>query len=546
MPRSSSRKTMAISAKWRKLFRLIPGYDPIATAGQGHWFDAATADRAVAFFETYLTHVEGKLAGKPFILSPWQQALIGCVFGWKQPDGRRRYREVLQYVPRKNGKTSQCGGLVNLVAFCDNEPGAQIYAAASEREQAALVFRQARGMILQNPELASKCKPYASFKSIEYPGLVTFKALSADATTKHGFNSHLVIFDELHAQPNRDLADVLLTSTGSRRQPLIWYITTADFMRDSICNEKYEYACDVRNGTTNDPAFLPCIFEALPTDDWKDPKVWAKANPNLGVSISLEYLARECQRAQDLPSYENTFKRLHLNIRTSQDVRWIPDDLWMSCAGAVNIEELTGRDAFLGLDFGWRDDYAALVAVVPDGDILNALAWFWLPTEGRRDKSLPPAADFIRQGLVTLTEGNATDIDAIYAKIRELRERFTIRCIALDPSNARKQGQDLQNMGFEVREFVQSKGTYNEPCRALEAALKDRKLRHGGHPLMRWMASNVQIEENGLGQIMPKKKRSAEKIDGICALVMGIGAMLGAESAGPSVYEGRGLLEVRL
>lgn len=528
--------SLDIPDRWRELFRLIPGYDPIATRGDCT-FNSDRADKAVRFFPSMLVHIEGKWADppQPFALEPWQAAHIGCAFGWMRPDGTRRYREVFDYEPRKNGKTAKLGGLINLVAFGDQEPGAQIYSAAAEQEQAGLVFRQAKGMVLANPQLAKEARIYTTTKCIQYPGNAYYKALSAEAYTKHGLNAHLVVVDELHAQPNRELVDVLVTSTGSRRQPLTWYITTADFMRHSICNEKYEYACKVRDGIVNDPSFLPIIYEATPEDDWTDEKVWAKANPNLGVSVSLDYLRRECKRAQETPAYENTFRRLHLNQRTATDVKWLTDPLWMTPPNAepFDLSMLLGKPCWGGLDFGWRDDYAAFVLVFKIEEVYYVLCWFWLPKEGRRKKWVPPTAEFIGAGLVTLTPGNDTDMQTIYKQIRECRAKYDLRGIAYDPNNARKQGQDLQAEGFSVIEFWQTQKNYNEPCRLLETLLKTGRLRHGGNKVLRWMASNAATDENGLGLIMPKKKRSTEKIDGICALTMALSqAMLAKETSG--------------
>lgn len=502
--------------------RLIPGYDPFATCGDCV-FDVDSAMRALDFFSEMCTHAKGPLAKQPLILEPWQEAIIANIFGWKRPDGTRRYREVFVFVPRKNGKSCLMAGLVLYLLFCDGEYGAEIVSAAADREQAMYVYDHAKGMVFHEPELESRCRVYKTFKSIEYPEtLSVYKAISADADTKHGGNLHGVIIDELHAQPDRDLVDVLRTSTGARRQPLIVYITTSDFERESICNEKHGYASRVRDGVIEDSTFLPAIYEASREDDWTSEEVWKKANPNYGVSLDREYMAGECRQAQAIPSYENTFKRLHLNIRTEQDVRWIPLTLWDPCGDAFSIESLRGKDAFAAIDFGWRDDYAALSLVIKDLPLWYVLSFFWVPKEGARDVRSEPARTFIAEGLLNVTDGNTTDIEAIYAKLDEFAEIFQIREVVLDPSNARKQGQDLMEKGYEVFEFTQSKRTYNEPCRFLEQLLKDRQLRHGGNKVLRWMASNVAVEINHLNEIMPSKKKSAEKIDGIAALVMAL------------------------
>lgn len=520
----------AVPLKWRDLFKLLPGYDPIATAGDC-MFDARTADLVCEFFPDQMTHIEGQFAGKPFELQPWQQALLGCAFGWMRPNGLRRYREVFQYVPRKNGKTTQMGGMINLVAFCDDEPGAQIYSAAADREQAALVFRQTKGMILNRPELEEQTQIYATYKSICYPNNIVYKALSAEAESKHGYNSHFVCIDELHAQPNRDLVDVLLTSTGSRRQPLVWYITTADFDRESICNEKHNYASKVRDGIIDDNSFLPCIFEASIDDDWESPAIWRKANPNLGVSISEEYLARECQRAKDTPTYLNTFKRLHLNIRTSSDVAWIPIEKWDACGESFDAAMLEGRECFAGLDLSTTTDVSALVLVFPslgEGGEVYVLPFFWIPgdrAQHREKTDRVPYITWADQGLVKMTTGNVVDYRVIRNDINELAKRFNIKEIAADRWNATQLIQDLQDDGFEVVQYGQGFKDMTAPTKDLEALCVSKRLRHGGNKPLRWMASNVMVETDAAGNLKPSKKKSTERIDGIVALIMGLGRM---------------------
>ena len=223
------------------VYRKIPGYDPFATA-DGCRLDRSAAKRAINFFPDCLTFTAGQWRGHPFQLEPWQQAIVGNLFGWKRSDGTRRYREAFIYVPRKCGKSELAGGLGNLLTFADNEPAAQVYCAAADREQARLVFNAAKTMVTAEPELASRSRIYTNSILVEGTGSV-LKVVSAEAYSKHGINAHGIIIDELHAQPNRELVDVLTTSTGARRQPLIVYITTADFDRESICNERYDYAC---------------------------------------------------------------------------------------------------------------------------------------------------------------------------------------------------------------------------------------------------------------------------------------------------------------
>lgn len=544
-----SRKPSKVPPKWRKLFKLIPGYDCVGTAGRDQRFDVAAAERAVRFFHEVLKHVEGVKAGTPFILQPWQQAEIGAIFGWKRPDGTRRYREVFDYEARKNGKTCKAAGIVLYMLCCDGELGAQVYSAAADRDQAALIFRVAKGMVQQEPELEKLVKVYNSFKSIEYPSTAgIYKALSAESDTKHGLNPNAVIVDELHAQKTRDLVDVLNTATGARRQPLLIYITTADYMRESICNEKYDYAIKVRDGIIEDSSFLPVIFEASSTDDWTTVKTWRKANPNLGISVSEEYLRRECKRAQEIPGYENTFKRLHLNIRTEQDVRWLPMDAWDQCdslSGSGPADDSFTTDyanhtCFAGLDLSSTTDITALVLFFPDDDN-RVLPFFWIPgdnIERRELRDRVPYRQWVKEGFVEATEGNVVDYRSIRERVKWAADKFDLKQVGYDPWNARHLALQMQDEdGLPMIEFRQGFVSMNEPSKKLEALLTSHNLRHGGNPVLRWMASNAACKIDPAGNVKPDKGKSTERIDGIVALVMAIGCSMTGETEGPSVYD---------
>ena len=557
---SSKRPKAAKKGKWKDLLQSLPGYDPYRDA-QGCWFDGVAAQLAIDFFGECITHVEGDLAGQPFRLERWQQAYVANLFGWKRKDklGRevRRYRKSLLYVPRKNGKTPFAAALALYVMFCDDERGQQNYMAAAEREQAGFLFRQARGMVESELMLSNQARifggsaPGGQSRSIVKNGDASFlKVLSADANTKHGQNSHFICIDELHAQPNRDLYDVLATSMASqnRKQPLMVMITTADFMRESICNEQYEYACRVRDGIISDATYLPCIYEALPADDWKSEVIWSKANPNLGVSVSLDYLRQECKVAQEVPGYENTFKRLHLNMRTEQDVRWLPMDLWDACNTPVDLDMFSQRDCFLGLDLANTLDIAALYAIFPpksEGGLWYVWPWYWVPAEvcvKRERTNKTKYTDWIRRGFMVQTDGDVTDYSFIRAKANELRDRFHVIRLAFDPWNATQLATELMDDGIECVKFPQTISNYNEPCKKLEELLAARQIAHGGHPATRWMASNVAIHTDGRGYKMPSRKASTEKIDGIAALLMGLGVAI-QEPAGMSERTGLTFLD---
>lgn len=535
---------------WGDLLRLIPGYDPFASAG-GAWFDPGRAERACAFIEECVCHVEGAKAGQPLVLEPWQRSFVANLLGWVRADalGRevRRYREALLYVPRKNGKTPLAAAAALAVFFLDDEPGQQDFIAAADREQAGLLFRQAKGMVDQCPEMAALCRAYGGNASAgqsrslvrEHDGSF-LRVISADANTKHGGNSHLVVIDELHAQPSRDLVDVLTTSTASlnRKQPLVIFLTTADFDRPSVCNEKHDYACKVRDGVIDDPGFLPVVYEAARDDDWTSEAVWAKANPNLGVSVSVEYLRRECKKARDVPAYENTFRRLHLNQKTATDSKAVDLALWDAGAGAP--PDLSGRPCYAGLDLSTTTDLTAWALLFPDDDGGHTFtARLWAPRARARRRSLRdrvPYELWAQQGWLTLTEGDVVDYDRVRADIAQDRERFDVRECAADRWNATQLLTQIQGDGLKVVAFGQGYQSMTAPTKKLLELLLAGRLRHAGSPALRWMASNLATEQNAAGDLKPSKAKSADRIDGVVALIMALGrAMLAPAHAEPTV-----------
>lgn len=538
-------KNNRISAKMRKLIQRIPGYDPIATAGDC-WFDEDAAQLSIDFFPEYLKHVEGDKAGQPFVLEPWEQSIIANIFGWKRTDkyGRtvRRYREVFIYVPRKNGKTPLVAGIGLLVFFMDDEKGQQDYVAAADREQAGMLFRHCKGMVEQEPELASKCRVFGGnasagqSRSIYRQSDGSFlRVVSADADTKHGGNSHLIVVDELHAQPNRELVDVFRTSMASanRKQPLMIYITTADYDRESICNETYERACRIRDGS-EDNSFLPVIYEADIADDWESPKTWRKANPNIGVSVSEDYLESEVRKIKDNPSLLNAFLRLHLNVRTKANTRWIDGLHWRNCGGKVVEETLLGRECGGGLDLSAKYDLTSFVMVFPSEDRkrFTILPRFWIPEETAAAYQKKYGLNFTvwqRYGYINLTPGASVDYDLVEESIRQDSERFQLRAVAYDPWNANATRERLERVhSITMIEFFQSLKNFNEPCKEFGRLIRDGLLLHGENPVMNWNADSVEVYTDSSGNIRPVKPKdgTACKIDGIVAAIMGLSIVM--------------------
>lgn len=566
--------TTAEIAELERVLRLIPGYDPWAQA-EGCWLDHEAAARAIRFFPACLRHVEGDLAGKPFVLEPWQQAVVGNLFGWQRRDslGRvvRRYREVMLYVPRKSGKTPLAAGICLYVLFCDGEAGAQIYGAATTRDQAALLYKQARGMVKQCKALSDRAIVYKgeNTRSIILkadPGSV-YKVISSDAAGQHGGTSHLVLIDELHAQESRDLVDVMETSMSSqnRKQPLLILITTADFDRPSICNEKHTHACAVRdNGGDRakpgyDPAFLPVVYEMASGDDPFSPETWRKANPNLGVSVSLDYLERQALKAKEDPAFLNTFVRLHLNGKTNQDTCVIPLDAWDACAADIDVEALKGRRCFLGLDCSSCEDLTALAAVFPDdGGGCDVLSWAWCPEDKIEDRANAkvPYQLWHRQGWIAATAGNQIDYAVILETLVDVVGTYEVAELAYDPHGAEHLIQELvQRTNVNAVRMVQTVAHMSPPSKDLIRRVKAKALRHRHDPLLRWCAGNVAAHFQGripaggvVGEFLDKvpilfsKRSSRDKIDPIVAIVLALSCFERHPTNEGSVYEQRGIL----
>ncbi len=739
-----------IDYELQKLIRMLPGYDPFAQAGDCY-FDEKAAQYVIDFVEKCCTHVKGELAGTPLLLERWEKAFFANLYGWKRPDGMRRYREAFVFIARGNAKTTLGAAVVNIGLFLDDEPGAELYSAAAEREQARLCFEITAGMIRNEPEMLSRAE---ILKYAIVVGDKSYKALSAEAGTKHGFNAQLIVIDELHAHKTPELTEVLMTGTGKRRQPLVVHLTTSDYEREgSICNNKHDYASKVRDDVINDPAFLPVIYEVntqphkesvqlvdvlgrldgicscntaptiqtvnllrevcvrhailggtkptvhpksgarntqtdqsglagcaqaatnngcstttpsisakpspsessgppsiatvvirpgrsgeksqptngrsphidgklstaylarstmacetpkagdapsvalpgtyasitailqawledssvpraiqesayseilpiicewhsatcsvqtarlssgkvlvdIPPDDWTDPMVWEKANPNLGVSVPLEYLERECKRAQIDPAFENTFKRLHLNIRTQQAYRLISMQQWDACAGPVEIPE--GALVTIGLDGASTSDMASMVVCYNDGEDYRFEPYYFCPQsqalemEQRGDHTYVTWAN---EGLLEMTPGKAIDHRAIRKKLNELATRYDVQEVPFDPWNLRTFAIQVgEEDGIMMVEHRQGTKSMNEPMKLLVRMMLDGHIRHGGHPILRWNMSNLAARQDPDDNIRPDKANSGGKIDGAVGSIMAIGRAASLFEM-PSFYE---------
>ena len=508
-----------------------------------YYFDKDAADKAVNFIQLFITHTKGELAGKPLILEKWQREIVEKIFGWKnKKTNLRQYRTAFIMLGRKNGKTTLTAGIGLYMLFSDEEKGSEIYAAAGDRNQAGLVHEIAKGMILNNPELTARAKILRNSIVNESKGNY-FQAISSDSKTKHGFNANCVIFDELHTQVNRDLWDTLHTSTASRRQPLVIAITTAGYDKQSICYEVYSYAKKVLDGSIKDDSFLPIIYEAEMDSDITLESTWKKANPNYGVSLKKEYMQRESKKALDIPSYLNSYLRLHLSQWTENEIKWMGDKEWMECEGELG--DLSNMECWGGLDLATTRDITAFVLIFRVDNIFKIKPYFFVPRDNAKARSDRDGVDYmswISQGYIIATEGNVTDYSFIRKKINELSKKYRIQSIAYDRWNASQLVIDLIGDGANMSPLGQGFASLSAPTKMMEKLILSKEIQHDGNPVMRWMIGNVQLEIDSADNHKPSKKKSKEKIDGVAACICALAEYMSIEQEGDSVYDNRGLL----
>lgn len=508
------------------------------------------ADYAVNFIEC-LSHTKGTWAGKPFKLLPWQEQIIRDLFGVIKPNGYRQFNTAYIEIPKKMGKSELAAAVALLLTCGDGEERAEVYGCAADRQQATIVFDVAADMVRMCPALNKRVKILVSQKRIIFqPTNSFYQVLSAEAYSKHGFNIHGVVFDELHTQPNRKLFDVMTKGSGdARTQPLYFLITTAGTDTHSICYETHQKAKDILEGRKIDSTFYPVIYGADEEDDWTDPKVWKKANPSLGVTVGIDKVKAACESAKQNPGEENSFRQLRLNQWVKQAIRWMPMEKWDACSFAVNEEELEGRVCYGGLDLSSTTDITAFVLVFPpidEDDKFCIMPFFWLPEETldlRVKRDHVPYDVWERQGYIQTTEGNVVHYGYIEKFIEKLGERFNIREIAFDRWGAVQMVQNLENMGFTVVPFGQGFKDMSPPTKELMKLTLEQKLAHGGNPVLRWMMDNIFIRTDPAGNIKADKEKSTEKIDGAIATIMALDRAIRCGNANTeSVYDGRGIL----
>ena len=530
--------------------RKLKDYTPTQFMAEDSHYDKAAADYAVRFIEC-LAHTKGTWAGKPFELIDWQERIIRDLFGVIKPNGYRQFNTAYIEIPKKNGKSELAAAVALLLTCGDGEERAEVYGCAADRQQAAIVFDVAADMVRMCPALNKRVKILTSQKRIVYvPTNSFYQVLSAEAYSKHGFNIHGVVFDELHTQPNRKLFDVMTKGSGdARMQPLYFLITTAGTDTNSICYEQHQKAQDILEGRKIDKTFYPVIYGAPDDADWTSPEVWKNSNPSLGETIGMDKVEAACESAKQNPGEENAFRQLRLNQWVKQTVRWMPMHKWDACKVDFDESLLEGRVCYGGLDLSSTTDITAFVLVFPpsdEDDHYYILPYFWLPEETldlrvRRDHV--PYDLWERQGYLLTTEGNVVHYGFIENFIDELGTRFNIREIAFDRWGAVQMSQNLEGLGFTLVQFGQGYRDMSPPTKELMKLTLEQKIAHNGHPVLRWNMDNIFIKRDPAGNIKPDKEKSTEKIDGTVATIMALDrAIRCGNETGDSIYDERDLL----
>ena len=512
-------------------------------------YDKKKADRAVTFIEN-LCHTKGKWAGTPFWLLPWQEQLIRDIFGIVKPDGNRQFRTAFVEICKKVGKSELAAAVALYLLYADNEPSAEVYGAAADRQQASIVFDVAKQMVEMSPALMKRSKLMGATKRIvNYSNAGYYQVLSAEVGGKHGFSVSGLVFDEIHTQPNRQLYDVLTKgSSDARQNPLHFIITTAGNDRHSIAYELHTKAVDILEGRRVDPTFYPVVYGLKDDEDWEDEENWYKVNPSLGYTVDIERLRDAYREAKQNPADEITFKWLRCNMWVSSTVAWIPDAIYMRGNKSIEAASLEGRDCYAGLDLSSTGDITALVLIFPPRDENEKyvlLPYFWIPEETipRRVKANSVPYDiWEKQGYIMSTEGNVIHYDFIEKFIIYLSEKYHILEIAVDRWNATQMIQNLEGEGFTIVPFGQGFSSMSAPTKEFYRLLMEGRIIHGGNPVLRWMAGNVVIDTDPAGNIKVTKAKSKEKIDGIVAAIMALDRCIRQEGQSGSVYDERGLL----
>lgn len=513
---------------------------------RGLYFDPGAGQHIIDFFG-FLRHSKGKWAGSIIQLEGWQQALLWVLFGWYKSDGTRRFRSSYWEVARKNGKSTLAAGVGLYLMVGDGEPGAEVYAAATKRDQARITHKEARRMVKKSPALNKRITCVRDNLHIAETA-TKFEPLGRDADSMDGLNVHAAIVDELHAHKTDDVWGVLDTATGSREQPLMFGITTAGFNQDGFCFQLRDYGIKVLEGIVEDDSFFCVIYTLDPGDAWDDERNWAKANPNLGVSVKPDDLRSKAKRAKEIGSALTHFLTKHLNIWTRAAEIWLSPDKWKLCTGEVDLAALAGRSCYGGLDLSNTLDVTAFVLVFPPNDDdphYIVLPRFWIPEDAIEERSRNqrvPYDAWKREGLVEATPGEVVDYDFVCAQIDRDAQTYNLVEVGFDRWGAPQVYNWAEKRGLTFVQIGQGFQSMSPPMKELEKLIASKRLAHGGSAPLTWMAHNLVAMKDPAGNIKPDKRRSREKIDGMVAMIMALDrATRHDPEKGESIYEKQGI-----
>jgi phage terminase large subunit-like protein len=519
-----------------------------AAIEQGCTFDARAGAFVIDFIEAFCCQSKGRWAGQPLKLLDWQKDFLMRLFGWRSPGGLRRFRTAYLEVAKKNGKSTLVSALCVFLLLAEGEGAPEVYLNAVDRSQADLVFEEAARMVDKSPELASRLEVTRSKGRIIDPkGYGKIQKNSADAPSKDGVNASASIFDELHRFKSRDLWEVFEYAGASREQPLRIVITTAGEEEAGPWHEQREFSEKVNAGVIPDITHLGVVYRADKGDDIEDPATWRKANPSLGVTISEADFANDLRKAKETPAELANFLRLRLNVVTRGDTAFVTADKWDACKSPAI---LTKREpVYGGADLSQVDDLTALAIIAGNPhDGFDVEMRFWLPEQNivelERRHQVPYRA-WADMDLIELTPGNVIDYAFVRSEINAIAQEREILRLLFDPYNATKLGLELKEEdGLPVEYIRQGFLSLSAPTKELLRLILSGRIRHGGHPILKWHVSNAVAEQDAAGNLKISKRKSRKKIDGIAALINAIAAATGGEVEGPSVYETRGMLSV--
>lgn len=498
-------------------------------------FDVERASKICRFVEL-MPHIKGKWANTPIELEPWQVFILTTVFGWIDAEGYRRFKTAYVEVPRKNAKSTLSSGVGLYCLAADGEGGAEVYSAATTRDQARIVWQDAHRM-------AQKCKGLQGRMGVKTSAHAvyieqsasTFKALSRDqGGNLDGLNVHCGIIDELHAHKTREVFDVIETATGARTQPLLWLITTAGFNRAGICYEQRAYSLKILNKSHNDDEYFGIVYTIDEDDDWTDQTVWQKANPNWGVSVSPDDIARKARKAMEMAGATNNFLTKHLNVWVNADTQWMNMLKWDACGDdSLQLSDFEGQDCWIALDLASKKDVAAKIYLFRGSDgVYTAFLTSYLPEDEIESNPNSQYDGWEREGWLTGTMGNVTDFEQIEQDLLDDSRRFNLVEVPFDPFQATQLSQRMIQQGLPMVEVGATVKNFSEPMKELEKLVLSGKFRHNNNPVLTWMVSNTVCHMDAKENIYPRKEFPENKIDGVVALIMALNRAVITDDSG--------------